>query len=117
MARTKMRAAGPLIESVAFDELSSVADGYGNMQQTFVEQVKTRASVTWLRGSEGIDAARLEGQQPAIVRIRVSEATLAIKPDWRMRDLRTGTIYAIRGITRSTDRGWLDVLVQSGRAP
>ena len=116
MARRAQRAAGQLIESVAFDELNSVADGYGNEQQSFVEQYRCRAGFIWLRGGEAIEAARLEGIQPAIVRIRVSEESLRIKPDWRMRDLRSGTAYAIRGITQSPDRGWLDVLVQAGRA-
>jgi hypothetical protein len=69
-----------------------------------------------LRGGEGVQAARLEGQQPAIVRVRACTATLRIRPDWRMRDLRSGVAYAIRGITLSPDRGYLDVLVQSGVA-
>ena len=115
MARS-YRGAGQLIENVAFDALDSVADGYGNRQTEFVEQFKTRAGFTWLRGGESIQAARLEGQQPLIVRVRVSEDTNRIKPDWRMRDARTGNVFAIRGITRSLDRGYLDVLVQSGVA-
>ena len=117
MARQQLRAAGPLFEHVAFDELNAVADGYGNFQQTFVEQFQTRAAYVWLRGGEGIEAARLEGHQPLIVRIRVSHETLRVRPDWRMRDVRTGIEYAIRGISRSPDRGWLDVLVTSGSAP
>jgi head-tail adaptor len=115
MARAE-RGAGQLIESVAFDELDSVPDGYGNRQEAFVERVRVRAGFTWLRGGESVQASRLEGQQPAIVRIRACDDTLKIRPDWRMRDLRGGTVYAIRGITRSDDRGFLDVLVQSGVA-
>jgi head-tail adaptor len=110
------RGAGQLIEHVVFDELNSVEDGYGNWQNEFVEQFSIRAGYTWLRGGEGVQAARLEGQQPLIVRVRVSDDTARIKPDWRMRDVRTGTVFAIRGITRSLDRGYLDVLVQSGVA-
>jgi head-tail adaptor len=115
MARTQ-RGAGQLIESVAFDALNAVDDGYGNRQQEFVEQFQTRAGFIWLRGGESVQAARLEGQQPLIVRVRVYEDTNRITPDWRMRDLRTGDVYAIRGISRSLDRGYLDVLVQSGVA-
>lgn len=115
MARTQ-RGAGQLIEKIAFDALSSVADGYGNYQEEWVEQFSTRAGFTWLRGGESIQAARLEGNQPLVVRIRVSDDSNRIKPDWRMRDLRSGLVFAIRGVTRSLDRGYLDVLVQSGTA-
>jgi head-tail adaptor len=115
MART-YKGAGQLDENVAFDALDSVADGYGNFQNEFVEQFTIRAGYTWLRGGESIQAARLEGQQPLIVRVRACDDTNRIKPDWRMRDTRTGDVFAIRGITRSLDRGYLDVLVQSGVA-
>lgn len=116
MARRPTKGAGQLFDSVAFDELSSVPDGYGNMQQSFVERLRTRAGFTWLRASEAVLASRLEGLNPAVVRIRASEETLRIRHDWRMRDLRTDTVYAIRGITQSPDRGYLDVLVQAGEA-
>lgn len=116
MARAPNRGGGQLIELVAFDALDSVADGYGNRQQEFVEQFTDRAGFTWLRGGESVQAARLEGVQPLIVRVRVSEKTNRITPDWRMRDVRTSAVYAIRAITRSLDRGYLDVLVQSGVA-
>ncbi len=115
MARTT-RGAGQLIELVAFDELADVDDGYGNRQQGFIERFQTRAGFTWLRGGESIQAARLEGIQPLIVRVRVNHDTDRIRPDWRMRDVRAGSVYAIRAITRSLDRGYLDVLVQSGVA-
>ena len=115
MARDK-RGAGQLTESVAFDALDNVEDGYGNRQQEFVEQFRIRAGYTWLRGGEAVVAARLEGLQPLIVRVRVCDDTNRIKPDWRMRDLRTATVYAIRAVSRSLDRGFLDVLVQSGVA-
>jgi hypothetical protein len=111
-----VRGGGQLFDSVAFDELSSVPDGYGNMQQSFVERLRTRAGFTWLRVGEAVMASRLEGLNPAVVRIRASEEALRIRHDWRMRDLRTDTVYAIRGITKSPDRGYLDVLVQSGEA-
>lgn len=113
----QIRGAGQLFESVAFDELNSVPDGCGNQQQSFVEQLQTRAGYTWLRAGESVMASRLEGQNPMVVRIRANEVSLRIRHDWRMRDLRTGVIYAIRGITKSPDRGYLDVLVQSGAAP
>lgn len=115
MARQK-RGGGELIESVAFDELSLIADGYGNQVQDFVERFRTRAGFTWLRGGETVQAARLEGVQPAVVQIRACQDAEQIRPDWRMRDLRSGTVYAIRGITRSDSRGYFDVLVQSGVA-
>src|SRR4051812_49109641 len=89
--------AGQFIDRVASDQLSSVADGYGNLQQSFVEQFQTRAGFTWLRGGEDVMGARLEGQQPAVVRVRVSTDTRRVRADWQMRDVRSGIAYSIRG--------------------
>lgn len=110
------RGAGQLFDIVAFDSLSQVPDGYGNLEQTFVEQFQLHAGFTWLRGGEAVQASRLGGQQPAVVRVRVCADSERIGADWRMRDVRTGAHYSIRGITRSADRGWFDVLVTAGDA-
>lgn len=103
-----------LIESVAFDKLVSVPDGYGGTETTWEEQFACRANFRYLRGSEKVIAARLEGVQPVVVTIRQQDASEVVTPDWRMRDVRRGTVYAVRTIIPSDDRRWFELTVESG---
>jgi len=125
----RSRGAGQLFERVAFDRRITEPDGYGNEQQRFVEQFQRRAGFTFLRGGETVVASRLEGRQPILVRVRRDSQTLAISPDWQMRDVRNGSwqgdgsadvwsgpFYAVRSISETSDRQFLDVLVESGVA-
>lgn len=112
----KPTSAGQLYESVAWDERPTVLDGYGNETGEFAEVFRCRAAFTFLRGGESVIAARLEGRQPVVVRVRSTSQTRLIEPDWRMRDLRTGDAYAVRSISPTPDRRWLDVLVEKGVA-
>ena len=113
---TPKNAAGPLIEKVAFDQLAEVSDGAGNYTDGFVEQFQTQAGYIYLRGNEQVLAARLEGVQPAMVRVRACIDTARITTDWRMRDIRRNAAYAVRAITESPNRGYFDLLVQKGVA-
>lgn len=109
--------AGHLNERVAFDRRVTLDDGHGNKRGEFEERFQCWGGYTYLRGGETVIAARLEGRQPIVVRIRSSSASRAVAPDWRMRDLRTGVAYAVQSVTRSDDRAFVDVMVQSGTAP
>jgi hypothetical protein len=93
-----------------------VDDGYGNMEGDFTEQFQCSAGFTFLRGGEAVIAARLEGRQPVVARLRASTQTRRIQPDWRMRDLRTGVSYAVRSVAPTPDRKWLDVTTEAGVA-
>lgn len=108
--------AGSLDELVAFDDRADVSDGYGNRQEAFVEQFQTRASFTFLRGSETVIAARLEGRQPILVGLRDCADVRRIRPDWRMRDVRRGVPYSIRSIAPRAGGGYYDLLVETNVA-
>jgi len=111
------RGAGELDQLCGFEQLNAVADGYGNEQQTFVEQFRCSTGFAMMRGGESIQASRLEGVQPMIARVRWNAATTAlIRPDWRMHDLRTDTYYALHSVSRTPDRGYVEMLVESGVA-
>ncbi len=123
------RGAGQLFERVAFDERANVSDGEGNTEGEFVQQFECRAGFTFLRGGETVIAGRLEGRQPVVVRVRRSNNTLRIEPDWQMRDLRngqwlggtgeehwSGPCYAVRSVIPTEDRLFIDVTVESGVA-
>lgn len=121
------KGAGRLYHHVAWDKREAVSDGHGNYQDGFVEQFSCRAGFTYLRGTESVIAARLEGRQPIVVRVRSSTSTRSIEADWRMRDKRngswdgdsgeeywTGPIYAVRSVIPTEDRQFIDVTVESG---
>lgn len=116
-----MGAAGYLCERVAFDRREDVnpdepAD-YGNTTSQFVEQFVVAAGIQAKFGGEAVTAARLQGQQPVTIKVRQSDQTRLIKEDWRARDVRSGTEYAIRSIVDPDGkRAWLEILTQTGVA-
>jgi hypothetical protein len=126
-----MKSGAILQHLVAFDEHMEIDDGHGNYEGRWVEQCQRRAGYVYLRGGEAVIASRLEAQQPIIVTVRADSETRLIDPSWRMRDLRngawegdpeddgywTGPEYAIKAVTPSENRRWIDVLVISGEAP
>ncbi|WP_336747763.1 head-tail adaptor protein [Aureimonas altamirensis] len=105
-----------LFERVAWSARIEEDDGYGNTQSDWQDQFETRAAFTYLRGSESVIAARLEGRQPIIVRVRSSSDTRKITTDWQMRDVRAGTIHAVRSIIPTEDRMWIDITTETGVA-
>jgi head-tail adaptor len=111
---------GELRESVAFDARNIMSDGYGNeITGDFAQQFVVPARI-WPQkgtGNEAIAAARLTGQQPMVIRVRMSAQTSQITTAWRARDTRRGTIYNIRSMANMDERNaYLDILAQSGEA-
>jgi SPP1 family predicted phage head-tail adaptor len=101
---------------VAFDERTSTSDGYGNTQGAFVEQFKSWAAFRPRGGSESVAAERLEGRNLIGVYVRSTPQTRQIKSDWRMRDVRTGQIYAVKIVDTATDTSWVYLEAQTGKA-
>jgi len=111
--------AGQMDQLVAFDKREPVDDGDGNtVSGAWREMFRQPAEFVYQRGrgSETVLAARLSNRAPMFVRVRVSSQTAAVNPDWRMRDVRRGTIYNIRDITNESSRAIFDMLVESGVA-
>lgn len=109
-------AAGKLFFKVAFDKKGQASDGAGGTTTAFVEQFACRAGYVHLRGGESVQAARLEGQHPQVISVRASSQTRAVTTDWRIRDKRTGDVFAIKDITPGLDRQFIDFLCQKGVA-
>lgn len=109
--------AGELRERVAFDRRAAADDGYGNQVSSWEEQFVVWARVQPLKGGEGVQAARLAGTQPVIIRVRQSSNTIQITSDWRARDARKGTLFNITSMANMDEKGaYLDVLATSGGA-
>lgn len=105
-----------LIESVAFDAPTQAADGYGGVETGWTEAYACRASFIYARGSEAIDAARLQGRAIYKVRIRQCADGRAIDASYRMRDVRRDVEYQVREVDSITDRQWIYLVVESGVA-
>lgn len=116
-----MTSAGELSHRVAFDKREDVnpdaPDDLGNVQSVFVQQFVVAAKVQSKFGGETVTSARLAGQQPVTITVRQSSQTVQVTPDWRARDARSGTEYAIRSVVDPDDGGaWLELLCQTGVA-
>jgi head-tail adaptor len=110
--------AGKLDYRVAFDAPQGSVTATGGQVTAWVEQIAgVWAGFRFLRGSETVIAARLVGRQPVVVTLRASAAAQAITTEWRMRDLRSGVVYAVRSIVRSDDRAYLELTCESGVFP
>ena len=111
-----MTATGQLNERLAFDTPTRVGDGYGGTTDGWSEEFTIAARRLFLRGSETIQAARLEGRQPVIFTVRASSDTRRITTDWRARDVRAGTQYQLRSVEPNENRSFIDLLCERGVA-
>lgn len=109
-------AAGKLNQRASLAVRIEQEDGAGNTVSDWVEQFDCAAEFMHLRGGEAVIAARLENRHPMVVRIRNSAAARQVTGDWRLTDVRTQKAYAIRDVTPTTDRKWVEILVEGGVA-
>lgn len=112
-----MTGAGDLDRRFRFEKRADADDGFGNTKAEWVPQFKRWAGLIYRRGGEGVIAGRLEGRQPAIMKVRRDGSTSQISNDWRCIDDHDGTVFAIReNPTRTPDRMYLEMLVEAGVA-
>lgn len=107
---------GQLIESVAFDAPTTGANINGRVEDGWTEQFTTRAKFLYLRGSEVVQAARLEGKQPVVMTVRADAISVLTDTDWRIRDLERGDTYNIRSVVPTDDRLFLEITAERGVA-
>lgn len=105
-----------LAERFAFDEPVTVETSGGVTRSDWAERLDCRAQVIYARGSEKIEAARLEGRPIYKLRIRQCQAAREITTNWRARDVRRGTEYSIREVDAVTDREWVYLVIEGGKA-
>jgi head-tail adaptor len=112
-----MLSSGDLKQRVALERREKTNDGAGNHQAAFVEQFQRRAGFVYAGGGEAIAAERLLGRSILKIRMRSDQQTRSITADWRLRDVRRGTLYAIREVDAVTDPQCVYLVVSSGVAP
>lgn len=113
--------AGDLRQRVTFARPNSTTDAYGNVSTGWQDMFTCSANISPRLGGETVEAARLAGRQPAIVRVRQSPDSKLIRTDWRITDLVSGTQYNIRSVADphlgDAEHGkWIDMLAESGVA-
>jgi hypothetical protein len=79
------------------------------------------ANITPRLGGETVEAARLAGRQPVVVRVRQTPDTKTIRTDWKITDLASGAEYNIRTAADpymgTVEHGkFLDMLAEAGVA-
>lgn len=87
--------AGALRHRVTFAERNTIEDAYGNVSTGWLDRFTVSANIIPRLGGEAVEAARLAGRQPVIIRVRKSPDTVKIKTDWKATD-GAGNIYNIR---------------------
>lgn len=115
-----MSGAGKLSQRVTLQKRQTInpdspAD-YGNTVSVWQGQGEVWAGITYLRGTESVMASRLQGRQPAVVRLRASALSRSVAPDWRV--MHGAVAYAVRSVNPDPegDRAWVDLLVEAGVA-
>lgn len=105
----------PLLDTrTAFDEPTGVTTATGGQITAWAERISgIWAGFRYLRGGEVVLAARLSGKQPAVVTVRLAPETLAIKPHWRLRNLRDGQVYQITAIVPTASREFLEITCEA----
>ncbi len=88
--------AGDLRYQVKFSERDTVNDEYGNPSTGWTDRFTVSANITPRLGGEAVEAARLAGRQPVIIRVRKSADTALIRTDWKATNTIDGTEYNIR---------------------
>ena len=118
LARTT--GAGALRYRVTFSKRDTVEDEYGNASSGWIEQFTVWANLVPRFGIEAIEAERLAGRQPMLIRVRQSPDTLRITTDWLATDQK-GKQYNIRTavdpLMGDGQHGmYIDMLAETGMA-
>lgn len=115
----KKPSSGGLKQKLSFQHRTFGDDGYGNeVPGPWVSAFTEYAELMPLRGGEAIMAARLQGTQTFVLRVRSFEASRSVTPEWRAVDARNSErVFNIKSIADAEQNNrWLDMLVEQGVA-
>lgn len=111
--------AGSLRRLVHFQKRGDLNDGWGNVTPgagPWTTQFTMHAELKAMRGGETVAAARLQGRQPYVCRVRSNASTRMARHDWRLVDARDGEVLTLTSPVHDPDgkRAWLEFTVESG---
>lgn len=110
---------GELGDRLIFQARTAVDDEYGNtVSGPFTEVFRCSAAIIEKMGTETVMAARLQGTQTYLIRVRDSAKTEAVQTDWRaVNSRKPSQIFNIRTNVALFDHpGWREMTVQEGVA-
>lgn len=107
---------GVLQQSVAFDSPALIREPGGVTQDGWEEEYRCRAEFIYSRGSEAVQAARMQGVSVYKVKIHSTPDAQRIQSSWRMRDRERGTAYNVVEVDAITDPRWVYIVAESGRS-
>ena len=113
--------AGELRQRVAFARPDQISDEYGNVSTGWQTMFTVAANITPRLGGETVEAARLAGRQPVVIRVRQSNDSRQIRTDWRATNTENSVVYNIRTVTDPNEGDvehgkWIDMLAEAGVA-
>lgn len=112
---------GDLRQRITFAVRADITDEYGNTQGGWADQFTCAAQITPRLGGETVDAARLSGRQPVVIRVRASTDTRRVRTDWKATDITSASEYNIRAVADpdlgTAEHGkWLELFAETGVA-
>lgn len=112
-----MTSTSDLTALIRFDRPRMTDDGYGGQTRTWALAFEVWAQWIYVRGSEVIDAARLQGRAIYKIRLRSNRVSQAVTTEWRVLDKRQpGVEYQVREVDTLTDPAWVYLVVERGVA-
>ena len=109
--------AGALKDRVRIDKPVMTDDGKGGQTRTWAEELTCWSAWIYSRGSEAVDAARLQGRAVYKVKLRSSPDARKVTTEHSLVDLRdAGIRWQIREVDALTDRAWVYLVVERGVA-
>lgn len=107
--------ANALRDRVRLEQREELDDGYGNVYGAWVAKFERDACILLSKGGETVIASRLQSIQPALIIVRFDAVTSTITADWRLIEIRSGTMYNIRTSADMERRGrWWTMLCDAG---
>ncbi|MBR9764141.1 MAG: head-tail adaptor protein [Rhodobacteraceae bacterium] len=104
-----------LREAVAFDRPTRLNRPGGVTEMGWEPVYDCRAEFIYQRGSEAVEAARLQGRGIYKVKIRQSLSAREITTDWRMRDTRRELTFDLVEVDPITDPRWIYIVAEVSR--
>jgi SPP1 family predicted phage head-tail adaptor len=113
--------AGDLRYRVKFSQRDDVEDEFGNVSTGWLDRFTVWGNITPRIGGETVEAARLAGRQPVVIRVRRSPDTAQIRTDWKATNTGDGIEYNIRTAVDpyqgTVEHGkYMDMLAEAGVA-
>jgi head-tail adaptor len=108
--------AGAKTYLMAFDRRVAASDGAGNELGGWAEQFRAWVAIRFLRGGEAVQAARLEGEQPAILTVWASAQTKLVGHAWRAREVVSGRSWNVKSAALTDSRSEIEMVAMAGVA-